>query len=57
MKTVIFDIRSPGDAMADIAAALKSGKARKSARIFFATPEVFWKVIAAKRWELLIRAV
>jgi predicted transcriptional regulator len=31
----------------------KSGKSDKSARIAFATPEILWKVLTAKRWELL----
>ena len=39
--------------MSDIAANLKSGKAQKAARISFATPELLWKVLTAKRWELL----
>ena len=33
--------------------AWKTGKAEKSARISFATPELLWKVLTAKRWELL----
>ena len=53
MKTVILDVRSPADAMADFARAWKSGKAQRSARISFATPELLWKVLTAKRWELL----
>ena len=39
--------------MSEIGAALKAGKAQKSARISFATPELLWKVLTAKRWELL----
>lgn len=31
----------------------KSGKAQKAARISFASPELLWKVLTAKRWELL----
>lgn len=53
MKTVILDVRAPDDAMSDIAAALKFGRAQKAARISFATPELLWKVLTAKRWELL----
>ena len=53
MKTVTLDVCSPGDALADIATTLKSGKAQRSARISFATPELLWKVLTAKRWELL----
>ena len=39
--------------MGDFARAGKTGKAEKSARISFATPELLWKVLTAKRWELL----
>lgn len=53
MKTVTLDVRSPKDAMAGFTRAWKTGKADKSARISFATPELLWKVLTAKRWELL----
>ena len=53
MKTVILDVRSPSEAMSDLATILKSGKAQKAARISFATPELLWKVLIAKRWALL----
>jgi predicted transcriptional regulator len=53
MKTVILDVRTPADSMADFAHALKTGKGRKSARISFATPELLWRVLTEKRWELL----
>jgi predicted transcriptional regulator len=53
MKTVILDVRTPADAMADFTQAWKTGKARKTARISFATPELLWQVLTAKRWELL----
>jgi len=39
--------------MTDFADAWRSGKAGKAARISFASPEVLWKVLSAKRWELL----
>ena len=53
MKTVTLDVRPPADAMADFSQAWKSGKAQKSARISFASPELLWQVLTAKRWELL----
>lgn len=53
MKTVTLDVRPPADTMADFALAWKAGKATKSDRISFATPELLWKVLTAKRWELL----
>ncbi|AOS82362.1 MULTISPECIES: HVO_A0114 family putative DNA-binding protein [Hydrogenophaga] len=39
--------------MADFARAWKTGKSEKAARINFASPELLWKVLTAKRWELL----
>jgi predicted transcriptional regulator len=39
--------------MQDFVNVWKSGKAQKAARISFATPELLWKVLTAKRWELL----
>ncbi len=53
MKTVTLDVRPPADAMADFAQAWKTGRAQQAARISFATPELLWKVLTAKRWELL----
>lgn len=53
MKTVTLDVRPPTDAMADFANAWKSGKAQKTVRISFATPELLWRVLTEKRWELL----
>ena len=53
MKTVTFDVRTPTDSMGDFAQAWKTGKPQKAARISFATPELLWQVLTAKRWELL----
>ena len=53
MKTVILDVRPTSAALAESLAAAKSGKAQKHARISFATPELLWRVLTAKRWELL----
>lgn len=53
MKTVTLDVRSPSDAMTDFTQAWKTGKPQRSARISFATPELLWKVLTEKRWELL----
>ena len=53
MKTVILDVRTPKAAMADALATVKSGKPQKTARISFATPELLWRVLTAKRWDLL----
>ena len=53
MKTVILDVRSASNAMADFSQAWKSRKAHRAARISFASPELLWQVLTAKRWELL----
>ena len=53
MKTVILDVRTPSESMANFVRVWKTGKGEKAARISFATPELLWKVLTAKRWELL----
>ncbi len=53
MKTLTLDVRTPADSMADFSRAWKTGKAHKSARISFATPELLWRVLTPKRWEIL----
>jgi len=39
--------------MSGFAQAWNTNKQQKSARISFASPELLWKVLSAKRWELL----
>jgi predicted transcriptional regulator len=53
MNTVILEVRSLADTLSDAARAMKSGRAEREARICFATPELLWQVLTAKRWELL----
>jgi predicted transcriptional regulator len=53
MKTVTLEVRSADEAMGDFLQSWKTGKAQKSARISFTTPELLWEVLTAKRWELL----
>lgn len=53
MKTVTLDVRDPRETMKDFVRVWKTGKPEKSARISFASPELLWKVLTAKRWELL----
>jgi predicted transcriptional regulator len=53
MKTVVLEIRSPVESMANFVQSWKAGKAERSARISFATPELLWQVLTAKRWGLL----
>ena len=51
MKTVTLEVASRDDMTRRALEAFK-GK-RQRARISFATPELLWKVLTAKRWELL----
>ena len=53
MKTVVLEVRKPAAAMTGFSRAWRSGRTAKAARISFASPEVLWKVLSAKRWELL----
>ncbi|MBP6310345.1 MAG: transcriptional regulator [Arenimonas sp.] len=53
MKTVTLDVRTPADSMTDFVRAWNTGKAQKSARISFASAELLWQVLTAKRWDLL----
>jgi predicted transcriptional regulator len=53
MKIVTLDVRTQSESMQDFVRAWKTEDAAESARISFATPELLWKVLTAKRWELL----
>jgi predicted transcriptional regulator len=53
MKTVTLDVRPLGHAVADALATVKSGRAARTGRISFATPELLWRVLTAKRWQIL----
>jgi predicted transcriptional regulator len=53
MKTVVLEVRSPEECVNEFVQAWKSGKPQPSARIGFATPELLWNVLSAKRWKLL----
>lgn len=53
MKTVVLEVRPPKEAMTGFAQAWNTNKQHKPARISFASPELLWKVLTAKRWEIL----
>ena len=53
MRTVTLDVRPLHDSLADFTRVWQTGKAESSARVSFATPELLWKVLTARRWELL----
>ena len=53
MKTVILDVATRQQVGEDFIRAWETGTPQKEARISFETPELLWKVLSAKRWELL----
>lgn len=53
MRTVVLEVRSLEETLSDVAGAMKTGRGEDQDRISFAEPELLWKVLTAKRWELL----
>ena len=53
MNMVVLEVRSLAETLADAARAMKSRRADREARISFATLELLWQLLTAKRWELL----
>lgn len=53
MKTVVLEVRSLKETLSDAVRVMETGRAEREARISFATPELLWEVLIAKRWELL----
>ncbi len=53
MSTVVLEVRSLKETLADASRTMKTGRAEREARISFARPELLWEVLTAKRWELL----
>lgn len=53
MNTVTLEITSLEQGLEAFSAAWKSGKPDAGARIGFASPELLWKVLTAKRWAIL----
>jgi predicted transcriptional regulator len=51
MKTVTLEVASRDDVTRRTLESFRGKKQR--ARISFATPELLWKVLTAKRWEIL----
>ena len=52
MKIVMIDIRPLADTLGDFTQTWKSGKS-SAPRISFASPELLFKMLSGKRWELL----
>jgi predicted transcriptional regulator len=53
MSTVVLEVRSLEETLNDAARAMSHRTRERDARISFATPELLWDVLTAKRWELL----
>jgi len=53
MKTVTLDVKPLADSLADFKRAWETGKRDSSARISFATPDLLWRVLTTRRWDLL----
>jgi predicted transcriptional regulator len=53
VNTVVLEIRSLKETLADAARVMKTRRAHREMRISFTTPELLWEVLTAKRWELL----
>jgi predicted transcriptional regulator len=53
VKTVVLEVRPLKEALQASARAWKVGRPERSSRISFASPELLWEVLTAKRWEVL----
>ena len=53
MKMVVLEVRSLREALDDATRAMRTGRSDREARISFASPELLWQVLTAKRWDLL----
>ena len=53
MRTVVLEVQPVRESLREAARAMKSGRGEREVHIGFATPELLWKVLTAKRWELL----
>jgi len=53
MNTVVLEVRSLDNTLSDAARVMRTRRGEREARIAFATPELLWRVLTAKRWELL----
>jgi predicted transcriptional regulator len=53
VNIVALDVRDPREAMKDFVHVWETGKPEKAARMSFASPELLWKVLTARRWKLL----
>jgi predicted transcriptional regulator len=52
VNTLTIDVRALSDTLADFSHSWKTGEA-SAPRVSFESPELLWKVLTAKRWEIL----
>jgi len=53
VKTMTLEVRSLKGALDEVASAVANRRAMNTARISFASAELLWEVLTAKRWEIL----
>jgi predicted transcriptional regulator len=53
MRTVTLDVRPLSDSLSDFARTWRGRKPDASARISFDRPELLWRVLTSRRWDLL----
>jgi predicted transcriptional regulator len=53
MKTLILEVLPLKGALSEVTGAAQSRRARAKTRISFASAELLWQVLTAKRWEIL----
>lgn len=52
MNVVTLEVRSLSETLSEVARAMETGEA-SAPRIAFESPVLLWKLLTAKRWELL----
>jgi len=53
VNTVVLEVRALSETLNDATRAMRAERGERGSRISFATPELLWQVLTAKRWELL----
>ncbi len=53
MKTVVLEVKSLEETLVDTMNAMSNCIVEQEDHVAFATPELLWKVLTAKRWQLI----
>ena len=53
MTTVVLDVKSLSEGLDDVSALVWAGRSDPTPRISFETADLLWKILTAKRWQLL----